>query len=45
MEDTLMRVLLIGLSRELPLSAVDAVELGDQLIRRAAALYYGGKYL
>ncbi|XP_048256851.1 integrator complex subunit 1-like [Haliotis rufescens] len=41
MEDSLMRVLLIGLSRELPLSAADAVELADQLIRRAAPLYLG----
>ncbi len=42
MEDTLMRMLLIGLSRELPLSPADAIELVDQLIRRAAPLYLGG---
>ncbi|CAL1532926.1 unnamed protein product [Lymnaea stagnalis] len=40
MEDTLMRLLVIGLLRDLPLSAPDAVELVDQLICRAAALYY-----
>ncbi|KAH9505267.1 Integrator complex subunit 1 [Bulinus truncatus] len=40
MEDTLMRLLVIGLLRELPLSAPDSVELVDQLVCRAAALYY-----
>ncbi|XP_055874632.1 integrator complex subunit 1 isoform X1 [Biomphalaria glabrata] len=40
MEDTLMRLLVIGLLRELPLSAPDAVELVDQLVCRAATLYY-----
>ncbi|ESO87352.1 hypothetical protein LOTGIDRAFT_107278 [Lottia gigantea] len=38
LEDTLMRILVIGLSRELPLTPVDAVELADQLIKRAAGL-------
>ncbi|XP_064630438.1 integrator complex subunit 1-like isoform X2 [Lineus longissimus] len=37
-EDTLMRLLIIGLSRELPISNVDAIELADRLIKRAAAL-------
>ncbi|XP_050391471.2 integrator complex subunit 1 [Patella vulgata] len=40
LEDTLMRVLVIGLSRELQFSAADAVELADQLIKRAASLYH-----
>ena len=38
MEDTLMRLLVIGLLPDLPLSAPDAVELVDQLVCRAAAL-------
>lgn len=40
MEDTLMRLLVIGLLPDLPLSAPDAVELVDQLVCRAAALSY-----
>lgn len=43
-EDTLMRLLVIGLWRELPLSAPDAVELVEQLVCRAASLYYDCKY-
>lgn len=43
LEDTLMRVLVIGLSRELPLGQVDAVELADQLVKRAASLCLDGK--
>lgn len=38
-----MRVLVIGLSRELPLGQVDAVELADQLVKRAASLCLDGK--
>ncbi|XP_070581337.1 integrator complex subunit 1-like isoform X2 [Ptychodera flava] len=38
-EDTLMRVLVIGLSRELPLSPGEALDLADKLVKRAAALY------
>ncbi|GFS13999.1 integrator complex subunit 1 [Elysia marginata] len=38
MEDTLMRLLVIGLLPDLPLSAPDAVELVDQLVCRAATL-------
>ncbi|RUS89929.1 hypothetical protein EGW08_002281 [Elysia chlorotica] len=38
MEDTLMRLLVIGLLPDLPLSAPEAVELVDQLVCRAAAL-------
>ncbi|XP_063042002.1 integrator complex subunit 1 isoform X2 [Engraulis encrasicolus] len=36
LEDTLMRVLVIGLSRELPLGPADAMELADHLVKRAA---------
>lgn len=43
LEDTLMRVLVIGLSRELALSAPDAIEFADALIRRAANLNAEGK--
>ncbi|XP_078609542.1 integrator complex subunit 1-like isoform X2 [Branchiostoma floridae x Branchiostoma japonicum] len=38
-EDTLMRLLVIGLSRDLPLSAVEALDLADQVVRRAASLH------
>ncbi|GFN78406.1 integrator complex subunit 1, partial [Plakobranchus ocellatus] len=38
MEDTLMRLLVIGLLPDLPLSAPEAVELVDQLVCRAASL-------
>ncbi|XP_077510798.1 integrator complex subunit 1 [Amblyomma americanum] len=39
LEDTLIRILIIGMSKEHPLSPSDAMELVDQLIRRAAAIY------
>ena len=42
LEDTLMRVLVIGLSRELPLNASEAVEFADVLVRRAANLSVEG---
>ena len=38
LEDTLMRILVIGLSQDFPLSPPDAVELVDQLVKRAATL-------
>ena len=41
-EDTLMRVMIIGLTRELGVPAADALELADQLIRRAALLHVDG---
>ena len=41
-EDTLMRVMIIGLTKELGVSAADALELADQLIRRAAMLHTEG---
>lgn len=42
LEDTLMRVLIIGLSIEHPLNSQDALELADQLVRRAASLHCEG---
>ncbi|KAM4023912.1 integrator complex subunit 1 [Anomaloglossus baeobatrachus] len=38
LEDTLMRILVIGLSRDLPLGPADAMELADHLVKRAAAV-------
>lgn len=43
LEDTLMRILVIGLSRELPLGPADAMELADHLVKRAAAVQADGK--
>ncbi|XP_014664125.1 PREDICTED: integrator complex subunit 1-like [Priapulus caudatus] len=43
LEDTLMWILLMGLSKVLPLSCLDAMELADHLVKRAAAL--GGENL
>lgn len=40
LEETLMRVLIIGLSRDHHLSAADALELADQLVKRAAMTYF-----
>lgn len=37
-----MRIMVIGLSRDLPLSSADGVDMVDQLIRRAAKLYAEG---
>ncbi|WAQ97691.1 INT1-like protein [Mya arenaria] len=42
LEDTLMRLFVIGLSRDLPLPPPDAVEYADVLIRRAANLNADG---
>ena len=42
-EDTLMRVLIIGLTKAFSVTASDALELADQLIRRAAVLNAEGK--
>ncbi|XP_053327489.1 integrator complex subunit 1 [Spea bombifrons] len=39
LEDTLMRILVIGLSRDLPLGPADAMELADHLVKRAAAAH------
>ncbi|ELT96897.1 hypothetical protein CAPTEDRAFT_224526 [Capitella teleta] len=38
-EDTLMRLLVMGLTRELHLAAVDALDMADRLVRRAALLH------
>ncbi|XP_046407555.1 integrator complex subunit 1 [Ischnura elegans] len=38
LQNTLIRIFVIGLSKEHPLSAPDTLELGDQLVKRAAAL-------
>lgn len=45
LEDTLMRILVIGLSRELPLGPADALELADHLVKRAAAVQADGEGL
>lgn len=41
-EDTLMRVLVIGLTRELPLSPADAMDIADVLVARAANAHTDG---
>ena len=41
-EDTLMRVLVIGLTRELPLSPTDAMDIADVLVARAASAHTEG---
>ncbi|XP_042197003.1 integrator complex subunit 1 [Callorhinchus milii] len=38
LEDTLMRILVIGLSRDLSLGPADAMELADHLVKRAASV-------
>ena len=43
-EDTLMRVLVIGLTRELPLSPADAMDIADILVARAANAHTDGDY-
>lgn len=43
LEDTLMRILVIGLSRDLPLGPADAMELADHLVKRAAAVQSDGE--
>lgn len=37
-EDTLMRTIIIGISNELPLTAPEALEIADSLVRRVAAI-------
>lgn len=44
-EDTLMRVLVIGLTRELPLSPADAMDIADVLVARAANAHTDGAYV
>jgi integrator complex subunit 1 len=41
-EDTLMRVLVMGLTREMHLNPTDSLDMADRLVRRAAALYTEG---
>ena len=43
LEDTLMRVLLLGLDKDIHITAADALELADQLIRKAARLHTMGE--
>ncbi|XP_069125387.1 integrator complex subunit 1-like [Argopecten irradians] len=43
LEDTLMRILVIGLSPDIPMNPADAVELVDQLVKRAASLSCDGE--
>ena len=45
LEDTLMRLMVIGLSREMPLNPPEAVEFVDILVRRAANLYTEGNII
>uniref|UniRef100_A0A8B9LSR4 Integrator complex subunit 1 n=1 Tax=Astyanax mexicanus TaxID=7994 RepID=A0A8B9LSR4_ASTMX len=45
LEDTLMRILVIGLSRDLPLGPADAMELADHLVKRAAGVQSDGRML
>lgn len=42
MQDTLVQILLIGLSKDHPLTAPDTLELADQLLRRCAAVHNQG---
>lgn len=43
--DTLMRLLVIGLMRELPLPPSDALDMADKLVARAANAHTSGKQL
>lgn len=43
-EDTLMRVLVIGLSQDLPLTPSDALDIADRLVARAASSHSNGNY-
>lgn len=40
-----MRVLVIGLSRDLPLGPADAMELADHLVKRAAGVQSDGEII
>lgn len=41
-EDSLMRILIVGLTRELPLSPFDAMDIADKLVARAANAHTTG---
>lgn len=43
-EDTLMRVLVIGLTRELPISPTDSLDIAEKLVARAANVHTEGTY-
>jgi len=45
LEDSLMRVLIIGLTKELPLSPFDAMDIADKLVARAANAHTSGIYV
>ncbi|XP_031573151.1 integrator complex subunit 1-like [Actinia tenebrosa] len=40
-EDTLMRIIIIGLGSELPLNAPEALDIADRIVRRAATIKTG----
>ena len=42
-EDSLMRILIIGLNKELPLSPFDAMDIADKLVARAANTHTSGE--
>ena len=44
-DDTLMRILVIGLTRELPLPPNDALDIADKLVARAANVHTIGIYI
>ena len=44
-DDTLMRILVIGLTRELPLPPNDALDIADKLVARAANVHTIGTYI
>lgn len=39
-----MRILIIGLTKELPLSPFDAMDIADKLVARAANAHTSGEY-
>ena len=41
-EDSLMRILIIGLTKELSLSPFDAMDIADKLVARAANVHTNG---
>ena len=41
--DTLMRILVIGLDKDLPLSPSDAIDIADKLVARAANVHTNGE--
>ncbi len=45
LEDTLVRLIVMGLHKEFPLTASEAIDIAEQLIRRAAHCYTEGCYL